>query len=127
MLAGLRRSTPCYQHRRRDAQDLVERLRQLAAERPRFGYRRLHVLLRREGHAVNRKRIYRLYRAAGLVVRRRTRRKLRATGPPVQLTRPNERWSMDFVHDYLADADSAGSKSSTPSRAYGGTMLGQPT
>lgn len=54
---------------------------------------------------MNRKRVYRLYRAAGLIVRRRTRRKLRATRPlpPVQLTRPNERWSMDFVHDYLAD------------------------
>jgi putative transposase len=62
-------------------------------------------LLRREGHAVNRKRVYRLYRAAGLAVRRRARRKLRASRPlpPVALTRPKERWSMDFVHDYLTD------------------------
>jgi putative transposase len=58
-------------------------------------------MLQREGHAVNRKRVYRLYRDAGLAVRRRKRRKLhviRAT-PPVALTRPNERWAMDFVHD----------------------------
>jgi putative transposase len=104
-LASLRRSTCRYRHRRRDPEELVTRLRQLAAERPRFGYRRLHVLLRREGRTVNRKLVYRLYRDAGLAVRRRKRRKLRASRPlpPVTLTRPNERWSMDFVHDYLAD------------------------
>jgi putative transposase len=104
-LAGLGRSTCRYRHRRRDPVELVARLRALASERPRFGYRRLHVLLRREGQAVNRKRVYRLYKAAGLAVRRRTRRKLRASRPlpSVALMRPNERWSMDFVHDYLTD------------------------
>ncbi len=105
-LVGLRRLTCRYRHRRRDP----EQRSWLACassrpKRPRFGYRRLHVLLRREGRAVNRKLVYRLYRAAGLAVRRRTRRKLRACRPlpPVTLTRPNERWSMDFVHDYLTD------------------------
>lgn len=105
VLAGLGRSTCRYRRRRRDPAELVTRLRALASERPRFGYRRLHVLLRREGNAVNRKRVYRLYKAAGLAVRRRTRRKLRALRPmpSVALARPNERWSMDFVHDYLAN------------------------
>jgi putative transposase len=104
-LAGLRRSTCQYKRRRRDPTELLGRLRELASERPRFGYRRLHALLRREGRSVNRKRVYRLYRQAGLAVRRRTRRKLRASRPlpPVALMRPNERWSMDFVHDYLTD------------------------
>jgi putative transposase len=104
-LAGLRRSTCRYKHRRRDPAALSTRLHELASERPRFGYRRLHVLLRREGHAVNRKRVYRLYKTAGLAVRRRRRRKLRATRPLpiIVLERPNQRWSMDFVHDYLTD------------------------
>jgi putative transposase len=104
-LASLGRSTCRYRCRRRDPPELLTRLRELASERPRFGYRRLHVLLRREGQRVNRKRVYRLYKTAGLAVRRRARRKLRASRPlpPVTLTRPNERWSMDFVHDYLTD------------------------
>ena len=104
-LAGLGRSTCRYARRRVDDEVLVGRLRALAAERPRFGYRRLHALLRREGRGVNRKAVYRLYKAAGLSVRRRTRRKLRAARPlpPMAVTRPNERWSMDFVHDYLED------------------------
>lgn len=103
-LASLHRSTCRYVSRRTDDPKLVSRLRELASERPRFGYRRLHALLRREGHEVNRKRVYRLYRAAGLAVRRRSRRKLRASRPAPQAaaTRANERWSMDFVHDYLA-------------------------
>jgi putative transposase len=105
MMANLRRSTCQYKHRRPDGAELLVRLRELASERPRFGYRRLHVLLRREGVSVNRKRVYRLYRAAGLTVRRRTRRKLRASRPLpiIVLDHPNQRWSMDFVHDYLAD------------------------
>jgi putative transposase len=105
LMANLRRSTCRYKRRRPDGAELLARLRVLASERPRFGYRRLHALLRREGVRVNRKRVYRLYRAAGLTVRRRTRRKLRASRPLpiIVLERPNQRWSMDFVHDYLAD------------------------
>ncbi len=103
--AGLQRSTCRYLSRRKDDPKLVARLQELAEARPRFGYRRLHALLRREGHEVNRKRVYRLYKAAGLAVRRRTRRKLRAARPtpPTVVTRPRQRWSMDVVHDYLAD------------------------
>jgi len=84
---------------------LLARLRALAEERPRFGYRRLWVLLRREGFAVNPKRVYRLYRLDGLQVRRKKRKRVavarrRALELP---TRPNERWSMDFICDQLAD------------------------
>jgi len=102
-LAQLHRSTCQYVKRRRDPAALVARIRELAAERPRFGYRRIHVLLRREGHAVNRKLVYRLYKGEGLAVRRRARRKLRAARPaPLPpATRPNERWAMDFVHDWM--------------------------
>lgn len=77
------------------------RLKELAAQRPRFGYKRLHVLLRREGVVVNLKRVYRLYREERLLVRPHRSRK-RTTEPRVPLpapTRPNERWGMDFIHD----------------------------
>lgn len=104
-LASLQRSTCRYVAKRRDDSKLLEKIRKLAEERPRFGYRRIHAMLCRRGLEVNRKRVYRIYRAAGLAVRRRKRRKLRLDrpAPPMQVTRPNERWSMDFVHDYLAD------------------------
>ena len=90
-----------YQSRRPADTVLRSRLRDLAAEQRRFGYRRLHVLLRHEGHVVNRKKTQRLYREEGLSVRRRRGRK-RATGTRAPLlieTRPNARWSIDFVHD----------------------------
>jgi putative transposase len=77
----------------------------LARERPRYGYRRLHILLRREGYEVNHKRIHRLYRSEGLMVRRRLRKRI-AAGKRVPLpvpTRPTERWSLDFMSDQLAD------------------------
>jgi putative transposase len=97
-LVGLGRST-C-RHRSRRPGD--QALRGLATERRRFGYRRLHVLLRREGHRINLKRIYRLCREEGLTVRRRRRRRRIARGTlPAGPTRPNERWSLDFVLDVL--------------------------
>jgi putative transposase len=104
-LAGLHRTTCRYKAKRVDDEMLVGRLRELASERPRFGYRRLHALLRREGRDVNRKAVYRIYRAAGLAVRRRTRRKLRVSRPmpSIACVRVNQRWSMDFVSDVLAD------------------------
>ena len=83
---------------------LKTRLRVLAVERPRFGYRRLHVLLKREGQMVNHKRVYRIYRAEGLAVRRKARKKL-AAGERVQkpaVSAANQRWSMDFMSDQLA-------------------------
>ena len=90
----------------RDRQDaLRQRLRELAAVRVRFGYRRLTVLLKREGWPVNAKRVYRLYLDEGLTVRTKPRKRL-ASRPRVPLpapTRPNERWTMDFVSARLAD------------------------
>jgi putative transposase len=81
------------------------RLRELAASRVRFGYRRLTVLLRREGWAVNAKRIYRLYTEDGLAVRTKLRRKIarRQRVPLQRATRPHERLSMDFVSNRLLD------------------------
>jgi putative transposase len=81
------------------------RIRELAAVRVSYGYRRLHVLLRREGWKVNHKLVYRIYREEGLEVRTKKRRK-RASALRVVLpaaTSPNERWSMDFVSDSLHD------------------------
>jgi putative transposase len=80
-------------------------MRALADERRRFGYRRLHILLRREGYVVNHKRLFRLYREERLMVRRRGGRK-RAMGTRAPITlplQPNDRWSLDFVSDQLVD------------------------
>lgn len=80
------------------------RLRELAAARVRFGYRRLTVLLKRDGWDVNAKRIYRLYQEEGLIVRAQKRKKAaQARVPVASAERPNQRWSMDFVSDRLAD------------------------
>ena len=82
------------------------RIRDLAHARPRFGYLRIWVLLRREGWLVNRKRVRRLYRLEGLQLRMRVRRRKHIAlhrGPAPVPTGPTERWSMDFVHDTLAD------------------------
>jgi putative transposase len=84
--------------------DVRGRLRSLAAERRRFGYRRLGILLEREGISMNKKKLYRLYREEGLAVRRRRGRK-RATGtraPMALPDGPNQRWSLDFVSDTLS-------------------------
>jgi putative transposase len=79
---------------------------ELAQARPRFGYRRVHVLLRRDGWRVNMKRVRRLYRLEGLQLRHRLRRRKHASlhrGIPPAASRAHERWSMDFVHDALID------------------------
>lgn len=86
-----------------DAPGIRRRLRELAGERRRFGYRRLGILLAREGIAMNHKKLLRLYREEGLAVRRRRGRK-RATGTRAPMTTPqgpNQRWSLDFVADVL--------------------------
>jgi len=101
---GAERMTIRYRSRRPDDPHLRERLRALAKERRRFGYRRLHVLLRREGFVVNHKRLFRLYREERLTVRKRGGRK-RALGtraPMLVPLLPNDRWSLDFVADQLA-------------------------
>ena len=85
--------------------ELRARLRELANERRRFGYRRLFILLRREGEPSGINRIHRLYREEGLAVRkRRARRKAVGTRAPILVeARPNARWSLDFVHDQFAN------------------------
>lgn len=100
---GVHRSLVRYRARRTTPPRLVERLHELAAKKPRYGYLRLHDELRAEGFAVNHKRIYRLYKLAGLTVRRRKRRRLGTTRRPMLpvASRPNERWSMDFMLDAL--------------------------
>jgi putative transposase len=101
----LGRSTYYLKSKAKDQTPLRTRLRELAAARPRFGYPRLHVMLRREGWHVNVKRVYRLYKLEGLEVRTKKRKK-RASHLRVVLptpTAPNERWSMDFMRDTLDD------------------------
>jgi putative transposase len=100
---GLSRSSCRYRGSGRDDGELRERLRVLAAERRRFGYRRLHVLLCREGWAVNHKRVYRLYREEGLSVRKRCRKRVARDRCPMPApTGPDQRWSLDFVSDALS-------------------------
>jgi putative transposase len=104
-IIGCVRMTVRYRSRRPDDADLRQRLRALAHERRRFGYRRLHVLLRREGFTVNHKRLFRLYREERLTVRRRSGRK-RALGtraPMLIPQSPNDRWSLDFAADQFID------------------------
>lgn len=82
------------------------RLRELASVRVGYGYRRLHILLRREGWAVNHKRVYRLYRDEGLMMRKRPPRRHKSAlkrEVPVTASRKNECWSMDFMSDALYD------------------------
>jgi putative transposase len=114
---GADRTTIRYCSRHADDEDLREKLCALAQQRRRFGYRRIHMLLRRDGFAINRKKTQRRgfgqcprhclrlrYREQGLIARRRKGRK-RAVGPraptPV-VALPNRHWSLDFVHDQLA-------------------------
>ena len=104
-LVGIHRSVARYLPQKVDTSELVMRLRELASERRRYGYRRLAVLLRREGFLVNHKRVYRLYREEGLLVRRRRRKKtagVERVMPPLPEGR-NQRWSMDFLLDGLSD------------------------
>lgn len=99
------RSSYHYKPRRRDQAGLEARIKEIAQVRVRYGYRRVHVLLRREGWSDNVKRIYRIYRNLGLSLRRRPlKRRVRAklrSDRSVPM-RPNDVWAMDFVHDQLA-------------------------
>lgn len=103
-LVGVSRLTLTYRSQKQsDDREIQARLTELAGERRRFGYRRLHILLRREGLEVNHKRVYRLYNEAGLTVKKRKRRKgiaveRQALGLPEG---PDQVWSMDFVMDAL--------------------------
>jgi putative transposase len=108
-LMGLGRSTRRYRARKERDAALRVRLKALAARRMRFGYRRLTAMLLREGMPANHKRVYRLYREEGLVMRIRQRRRIRWSGAVVKpaASQPNERWSMDFVTDCVSSGDSS--------------------
>ncbi len=103
-LIGFARSSARYRGQRNPDDPLKDRLLALAKERTRFGYRRLHVLLRREGFRVNHTRVERLYRLAGLSLRRRKRKRVAsaARGTPAVATGANQCWALDFVSDVLA-------------------------
>ena len=90
----------------RDQSALRQRIRDIAMDRPRFGYLRVLVMLKREGCVVGKKRVYRLYRLEGLQLRMNVRRRKRISlqrGRPAMATAPNQHWSMDFVHDQMLD------------------------
>ena len=101
----MQRSSYYYRKRADPQTELRVRLKDLAGARVRYGYRRLHILLLREGWQINHKRVYRLYKSEGLSLRLKTKKK-RTSEPRVPqpvATSPNECWSMDFVADRLAD------------------------
>ena len=107
-LAGVSRRWLGYEPRRGGGDAVLPRLRELAARHPRYGYRRLWAVLRREGHAANVKRVRRLCVPHGLTLprrRRRRRRKRRGAGAgvPCRAECPNHVWAYDFVHDVCAD------------------------
>jgi len=95
------RATQRYVTRKEPQGSVIHRLRELAAQRPRAGYRTLYRLLRREGNDVNHKRVYRLYRDEGLALRvkRRKRRAASKRVEPPAAIQPNDRWAMDFVSE----------------------------
>ena len=105
-VTGFQRSSQRYRKRSDPQVELRMRLKELAAARVRYGYRRLHILLRREGWPVNHKRTYRLYREEGLSIRPKTPRRKRAwryRQGRSQVDGPNEVWAMDFMSDQLFD------------------------
>jgi putative transposase len=104
-LIGITRWINRYRSRRDPQIELRMRIRELAGSRVRYGYRRLSVLLRREGWKVNTKRVYRLYREEGLQVRtkKRSKRAAHLQTPLPEAAQPNQRWSMDVISDRLAD------------------------
>lgn len=103
-LVGISRSLYGYRSCRSPALELRSRIAELAAMKRRYGYRRIHVLLRREGWSVNHKKTHRLYREQGLMVRKRKRKRIALAERLVRVapTAPNQSWSMD-VADSLID------------------------
>lgn len=104
-LLQMSRSLYRYRSRRVSCAGQGERIAEIAAAKRRYGYRRIHIRLKREGWKVNRKHVYRLYRLAGLAVRRRKRKRIDLVErkPLPRPALPNQSWSMDFVSDGLAD------------------------
>ena len=102
----LERSSWYFKSRARDQRGLILRIRDIVMNRPRFGYLRIHIMLRRESWMVNKKRVYRLYRLEGLQLRMKVKRRKRISlqrGRVPLATGPNQHWSMDFIHDQMRD------------------------
>lgn len=104
-LIRFRRSSCLYESCDKNVRALVARMKELAASRPRYGYRRLHIFLQRKGRRINHKRVHRLYKMHGLQLRVKHRKKRAAAirMPLAPAVRVNQRWSMDFIHDALED------------------------
>jgi putative transposase len=105
-LARLARSTKRYCSRKDRQTELRQRIREIAQARVRYGYRKIRVLLNREGWEVGKKRVYRLYREEGLALRMRPRRRRQVAAHPRERRKPqaaNEVWSLDFVADQRVD------------------------
>ena len=110
-------STYHYKSRRPEQAGLERRIREICQTRVRYGYRRVHVLLRREGWRVNHKKSRRIYKELGLQLRSKTpkrRVKAKLREDRCAATRPNEIWAMDFVHDQLATGVDTGVKLPRP-------------
>jgi putative transposase len=104
-IVGLNRTTQRYRSRLREPEGLRKRLREHAAERRRWGYKKLTILLRRDDFKVNHKRVYRMYKEEKLLVHQRRRRRRCASlvrVKPPRAERPNQHWGMDFMLDSLA-------------------------
>jgi putative transposase len=103
-LANIARSSFRYRANTEKDDQLRRRLTELAHEKPRYGYRRLAILLRRGGEIVNHKRVFRVYRAAGLSVKRKKRKRLMRVGQPCFVpTSANQQWAIDFAHDRMVN------------------------
>jgi len=104
-LIGLGRSSYYYKSKPKNDEALRLRIKEIAATRVRFGFQRIHVLLRREGWKVNRKKVYRIYKEEGLEVRTKRRKRIagHARVPLGAAGEPNEQWSLDFVHARFED------------------------
>jgi putative transposase len=102
-LLGAHRSVVRYSSAKEGEEHLAEQIKKVAYEKRRYGYRRIHTILKRTGQKINHKRVYRVYKKLGLKVLKRSGRKralgVRKTQKPI--TRPNERWALDFVQDSL--------------------------
>ena len=104
-LVNLSRTTARYRARRVDNLQVRQRVCELAQRRPRFAYRRLTVLVRREGLVVNHKRVYRLYREEALMLRRKRRKRITSAcrAQPAQPVHARQQWAMDVTSDVLAN------------------------
>lgn len=99
---GIARSTRRHKSCRQDDTELRTKIVDMAAARKRFGYRRIHIMLQRSGSSINHKKVYRIYCEENLQVRKRRKKKERRFRKPLEpATKPNQRWSMDFVSDSL--------------------------